>query len=381
MRDVIVVGGGVAGASAALSLARMGRDVTLLEREPGARAKVCGEFLSSVALAELAALGLQARSLGAVPLRTFRLSARAAPVASAIPFASASLTRERLDPALREAAERAGATLRLGVGVKSVEREGSGFRVTAGDEVLRAQHVVLASGKHDIRAHRRDPGLHRGLVGLKYYVELERSASDALGDAAELILFPHGYCGVQPVEGREGRANVCLVVDAAALQSLGRPERVFDALCEAAPRARELLCGAQRCFGRPLAIAQLPYGFVRMSSDGPYYVGDQAAVIPSFCGEGIALALASARAASEAIGDEELAGAFQRAFGRTVAPRVRAAALLSRVLCRTPLQPVTAGVTRHAPWLAAAILAATRTPRSAGSPHCDTVPGRGALAR
>ena len=44
--EVLILGGGVAGCAAAIALARKGQSVTLIEREPTPRHKVCGEFLS-----------------------------------------------------------------------------------------------------------------------------------------------------------------------------------------------------------------------------------------------------------------------------------------------------------------------------------------------
>ena len=66
--EVLILGGGVAGCAASIALARKGRCVTLIEREPTPRHKVCGEFLSGEALEDLHALGIDVASLGAVPI-------------------------------------------------------------------------------------------------------------------------------------------------------------------------------------------------------------------------------------------------------------------------------------------------------------------------
>jgi flavin-dependent dehydrogenase len=74
--DVLVLGGGVAGCAASIALARKGRRVTMLEREPTPRHKVCGEFLSGEALEDLHALGIDVAYLGAVPINYVRLAYR-----------------------------------------------------------------------------------------------------------------------------------------------------------------------------------------------------------------------------------------------------------------------------------------------------------------
>ena len=72
-REIVVIGGGLAGAAAATHLARAGHDVLLLERTTGPHDKVCGEFLSYEAQEELEDLGVDLRALGAVPIGSVRV--------------------------------------------------------------------------------------------------------------------------------------------------------------------------------------------------------------------------------------------------------------------------------------------------------------------
>ena len=73
--SIVVIGGGPAGAMAALRLAAVGRNVVLIEREIGPHDKVCGEFLSAEAAAYLHQAGIAPRQLGAAPIRIVSLSA------------------------------------------------------------------------------------------------------------------------------------------------------------------------------------------------------------------------------------------------------------------------------------------------------------------
>ena len=105
----------MAGCAAAIALSRKGRRVTLIEREPTPRHKVCGEFLSGEALEDLHTLGIDVVALGAVPIPYVRLAAARRAAEAPLPFPAASLTRKTLDTALiaeaiNNTAERTGLT-------------------------------------------------------------------------------------------------------------------------------------------------------------------------------------------------------------------------------------------------------------------------------
>lgn len=343
--DVLVVGGGLAGAATALRLARAGATVTLLERDAAVgRTKVCGEFLSAGALAQLDALGVDAAAMGALPLETVRLTARGRTATVRLPFRAASLSRAALDAALLDQATHAGASIVHGANVRRLQ-DSDGWQATTTDgRVFAGRRLVIASGKHDLsgRPHRR--GLHDTLVGLKLHAAVDAALATHLGRAVELVFAPELYCGLQPVEG--GRVNVCLLVERSRLKAASIAG-VLEAIGHASPRAKAVLAAVER--PDPVAIAALPYGFVRRSSEGPFHVGDQAAVIPSFAGEGMAIALLSANMAADAILAGADADAMQGALARRVGGRVRRAALLSRLAVRPVTQSLAVTAGRLAP--------------------------------
>ena len=84
--DALVAGGGLAGAAVAIDLARAGRRVVLIEREPGPHDKVCGEFLSYEACHYLERLQISPAALGAVQLHSVRLVQGHRPVTAKLPF-------------------------------------------------------------------------------------------------------------------------------------------------------------------------------------------------------------------------------------------------------------------------------------------------------
>lgn len=304
--DAIVAGGGPAGAAVACRLAATGRSVLLFEKETGPRHKVCGEFLSGEARDGLAALGIDLAALGAVPISRVRLVHGHRIAESALPFAAAGVSRDRLDEALLLQARGAGVEVRRGAAVRAIDKAGdkagaTAWHVTAGDARETAPAVFLATGKHDLRSFKRTAAMRDGWIGFKIHIRLTTAQTEALRDAVELILFEGGYAGLQLVE--PATANLCLVVRKSTFARVGKSwPALLDHLTGSCPHLADRLTGAQPCWEAPLAIASLPFGFLAMTEEhdcGLYRLGDQVSVIPAFSGNGIAIALHSARLAAD----------------------------------------------------------------------------------
>jgi len=143
------------------------------------------------------------------------------------------------------------------------------------------------------------------------YFRLAPAQAAEIAHASELMLYPGGYGGIQPVE--EGIANLCCVVQQRYLASSGnRWEQFLAKMQQDCPHLAMRLAGAEQLLARPIAITHIPYGYIRPTSeDGLYCIGDQAAVIPSFTGDGISIALHTARCAAAAYLAAEPAPLFQ----------------------------------------------------------------------
>jgi flavin-dependent dehydrogenase len=340
--EALILGGGVSGCAAAIALARAGRQVTLLERELTPRHKVCGEFLSGEALQDLRALGIHIAALGAVSLDHVRLASGGRAAEAPLPFPAASLTRKALDTALLAAARKAGVRVECGRTAESlIFTQENRWRVTLDDGTAReAATAFLSTGKHDLRGHTRPEDSARW-VAFKMYFRLAPQQARALAGASELMLFPGGYGGIQPVE--DGIANLCCVVQKTHLAPLGhRWENLLATMQTHCPHLALRLAGAEPVLDKPLAITHIPYGFVRRTTEhGLYCIGDQAAVIPSFTGDGISIALHTARCAVAAYLQGEAAPVFQARLGSQLTAQMRlaqfAAAGLNHALTRAVL--------------------------------------------
>jgi flavin-dependent dehydrogenase len=358
--DAAVIGGGVAGPALAAELARAGRSVVLFEKEKEAHDKVCGEFLSHEGVRYLRELGVSAEGLGSVPIRRVRLARHGEAVTSELPFEAQSLSRRVLDETLLQLAAGAGAEIRRGVRVKDIEKTADGWTADLenGDPV-EAKQVFLATGKHDLKEWKRERGPHPECIAFKAYWRLKPEQAAELSGHVELILFPGGYAGLQEVEG--SRANLCLIVrkEAYAAQ-YGSWESLLSGMQERCPHLNRRLDGATCLLDKPLAISRLPYGHLAWHSNGVWRLGDQAAAIPSFSGDGMSIALHSARRAARSYLKGESSEVYQETLARQLSAQLFRATVISRMLVSETGQnlaitsagifpfvlPVSAGLTR-----------------------------------
>jgi flavin-dependent dehydrogenase len=304
----LIVGGGPAGASAAIALARGGAMPVLIDRSTGERDLVCGGFLGWDAIAALRRLGLEPASLGARPIHRLRLAADGRIAEAALPKAAAGLSRRRLDATLLRMAEEAGAAVLRGRTARALE--GDCLRLDDGTEMA-ADAVFLATGKHELRGAARELGGRPISVGLRAALPPSPALTKALTGVIELHLYDGGYAGLLLQE--DGAANLCLSV-ARRRMDAGRAA-FLAALLREAPLLAERLGGAVP--DRWEAIAGVPYGWrAGSTAPGRFRIGDQAAVIASLAGDGIAVALASGAAAAHACLAGEAAVDYQRRFAR-----------------------------------------------------------------
>lgn len=324
--EVIILGGGIAGCAASIELARKGRAVTLIEREIAPRHKVCGEFLSGEALEDLHALGIDVALLGAVPIDYVRLAAARRAATAPLPFPAKSLTRKALDTALLATAVAAGVRVEQGRRVQSLVRTSAGrWQATLNDGTTHeAPTAFLATGKQDLRGFARPDDPHRW-VAFKMYYLLTSAQAAALGNASELTLYAGGYGGIQPVE--DGVVNFCCVVQRRYFQRAGlRWPGLLARMQQDCPHLAMRLEGAAPLLEKPISVTHIPYGYLRRTTEeGLYCIGDQAAVIPSFTGDGISIALHTARRAAAAYLAGEAAPVFQPKLRTAMLPQMRLA--------------------------------------------------------
>ncbi len=355
----LILGGGLAGSAAAILLARAGHRVRLWEKALHPHHKICGEFLSWEGQAVLARLGVDADALGAERIDRLRVTAGVRLAEAPLGFIARSLSRRVLDAALLAHAHAAGALVERGVTARALLPDGV---VDGSHGALRPARLMLATGKHEVRGARRDGhGTINDQLGFKTYFRLRPAERELLSGHVELHLFEGGYAGLQMVE-REA-ANLCFLVSPARWQAAGGDfAALLAAMGRDAPHLARRLEGALPLLDRPIAISGVPYGFVHQAAGGGFWrLGDQAAVIPSFTGDGMSLALVSAQMAAKSVLAGERPGDFQARLAAMARGPVRRAAFAQRMLGLVPArQQALVRALGLAPWAARLGVRATR---------------------
>ncbi|SEF67527.1 NAD(P)/FAD-dependent oxidoreductase [Paenibacillus sp. UNC499MF] len=396
--DAAVLGGGLAGSLIAKSLAEKGWRTLLVDRNRFPRHKVCGEFLSPEVRQMLDAAGLTDRVSALRPAAVERvrlISAEGGRVDIPLPGIAMGLSRFRLDEALHEAAAEAGARVRTSSAVLSVERlsdESCEVRVRRGSgiEIIRARTVIAAWGANGQAAVTgfsgpATPGnpanpAPSALVdrGRSTLYPWSRSAPDYMGvkshytgiemePVVELYLFPGGYLGLCPVE--DGLVNASALLSRDAFRGAGKS---VSALLEAA---------AQRCpplhsklkRGLPVPGAQAAVAPVKLNRrpnpwDMVPRLGDSSVMIPPLCGDGMSMALRSARLCAPLAdgylrGELSLAGweeQYVRAVKRTFGGPLRWGRLLQSSLGSPAVVRMLLRLAQLSPGVASGLLKATR---------------------
>lgn len=366
--DVIVVGGGLAGCTAAAVLARQGAAVLVLEKDRFPRDKLCGEFLSTEVSELCDRLGILPVlvSSGARSIRRLQLTAPSGRTfETPLPGTAMGLSRRTLDAAFFEHAREQGAEVREHCAVRSIDGSLSdGFIVEHDRGTERARVVVGAYGRREMLDRRLQRSFLRETspyVAFKaHFVGID------LGDCIELHGFPGGYCGLLMEE--HGMVNVCWITHRNALsRSGGSPESMMDGAFGSNPVLRRRLAGLERT-SEFHAAAQLFFRKKGLFDGDLCMVGDAAGMIAPLCGDGMGMAIASGEWAAHAIvpflagriDASEFRGSYERGWSDRFSRRMQIGRMLHRALVRRGPSELAVRLARLFPSAALSIIRATR---------------------
>jgi flavin-dependent dehydrogenase len=332
--DLAVVGGGPAGTAAAVTAARAGAKVLLLERGRLPRQRVCGEFVSAESLDLLAGLLADSESdllQGAIRVSEARLFIEGRTICMPVSPPAASIGRFDLDAALWRAAELSGVAARSQTTAESVKHAGN-FEISTTGSRFQARALVSAVGRWSNLVVRYADDAETQWLGVKGHF-----AEESGPGSVDLYFFEGGYCGVQPVRlagdsASVCRVNVCAMVRSDVARTLPEVFRLHPQL--------QMRTRAWQALMEPVATFPLMFHKPRPVKDETLFVGDAAGFVDPFVGDGISLALRSGAMAAECLASffrgeisrAEAADRYRRKYDAELAPTFRSSSKIRRLL-------------------------------------------------
>jgi flavin-dependent dehydrogenase len=357
--DAVVIGGGPAGSTAALMLARAGWVVALVEKSQFPRRKVCGEFISASTFPILAQLGLLEdvlRFAGPEIHRVGIFSGESVSISN-MPAVSGpsgrwgrALGREHFDLLMVEAAVSAGADLWQPFRVDTIEPIEQGWRceICRGDHTasLLARTIVAANGSWEKSPWLSDcwtPHKASDLFAFKAHFEGAELASDLM----PLLVFPGGYGGM--VWSDAGRVSLSCCIGRRTLDQCRKSgERAGDAVLghirHACKGVADTLKQAN-LEGVWLSAGPIKPGIRAAFAEGIFRVGNAAGEAHPLIAEGISMAIQSAWVLSRTLISEQnsihnastradIGRAYAASWRALFANRIYAAAVFAHALRR-----------------------------------------------
>jgi flavin-dependent dehydrogenase len=302
--DVLLIGGGLAGLTAALDLARRGHQVAVVERKQYPFHKVCGEYVSNEVLPYLRRLGADPAPLAPAAIDTLQLSSPRGRVLTApLDMGGFGVSRYLLDDFLYRRALAAGVTFYLPATVADVAFEAAAnqHRLTLADGRQLTARVVL--GTYGKRAN-LDRQLQRPFfqqrspyVGVKYHLRLPGFSRHVIA----LHNFADGYAGISAIEA--DKLCFCYLTTRHNLKQHGTIAAMEAQVLQQNPHLRAIFTGAEFLYPQPEVINEISFAPKQPIEHHILMCGDAAGLITPLCGNGMAMAMHGAALAAAATHD------------------------------------------------------------------------------
>lgn len=295
-QKVIIIGGGLAGLTAGIHLSKAGIPVAIIEKNDFPKHKVCGEYISNEVLPYFESLGIDVGSLHPTSISKTTISTVSGKQVSArLPLGGFGVSRYALDNLLYEKAKANGCKILMET-VTDVVFSGTHFKITTNESVYTADVVIGAYGK---RAN-LDQKLERNFIRQKspWLAVKAHYSGNFPDDLVALHNFRGGYCGVSKVE--DNTINVCYLADFESFKKHKDIDEYQQNVLSQNPNLKAIFDKSEPAF-KPITISQISFEEKLPVENHILMVGDSAGLIHPLCGNGMAMAIHSAKIASELI--------------------------------------------------------------------------------
>jgi flavin-dependent dehydrogenase len=299
LKDIIIIGGGLAGLINSICLADKGFNVLVIEKKEYPFHKVCGEYISNEVKPFLLSIGLNLSDLCPSEISRLKVtSPLGAVVNMKLDLGGFGLSRYKLDHALYELAVSKGVSFLLKSQVEDVNFESNIFNVKLQDGSEHSAHLVVGSfGKRsnlDRQLNRKFFFKRSPYIGVKYHIR-----TDFPDDLIALHNFKDGYCGISKIE--DDKYCLCYLSSSSNLKDHGN---IYDMEREVLFRnmhLKRIFENSDFLYKKPEVINEISFEKKEAEYDHLLFCGDAAGMISPLCGNGMAMAIHSAKILSELI--------------------------------------------------------------------------------
>lgn len=296
--DVIIIGGGLAGLSAAIHLRKHDFNVLVIEKNPYPKHKVCGEYISNEVLPYFQYLDIDVFKLGAKKITKLEISTpKNKLICANLPLGGFGISRYALDYSLFLKAKELGVVIVQDT-VVDVQFLSDVFKVqTKSNPVIKSKIVIGSFGKRtalDVKLDRNFIKNKSPYLAVKTHVKV-----DFEEDVVALHNFKGGYCGVSKVEG--DIINLCYITDFESFKKFKDIEEFQQKVVYKNLFLKAIFENSIPVFDTPLTIGQISFDRKLPVESHIIMCGDSAGMIHPLCGNGMSMAIQSAQIASELI--------------------------------------------------------------------------------
>ena len=297
-KRIAIVGGGLAGLTAAIHLSKIGLKVILIEKNEFPKHKVCGEYISNEILPYLNWLSLNISELNPTQISKLDFSiADGKRISCDLPLGGFGVSRYALDAFLCKKAIQNGCEI-IQDTVDDIVYENDAFTIsTLNNGIFTSEIVIGAFGKRS----NIDQKLKRKFIQKKsHWLAVKAHYSGVFpNDLVGLHNFEGGYCGVSKVENNA--INICYLASYDSFKKYRNIEDFQNQAVVKNPHLKLIFENSKMLFEAPLTISQVSFDKKSLVENHILMIGDTAGLIHPLCGNGMAMAIHSAKIISELI--------------------------------------------------------------------------------
>ena len=300
-REIIIIGGGLAGLIAGHQLAKKGREVLLIEKKKYPFHRVCGEYISNEVKEFLWREDLYPKEIHPSEISQFRLSSVNGQMAEMpLDLGGFGISRYALDEFLYEKAKNAGVEFLLQKQVENVDfkEKDDFFELSLNDGNQLSANIVLGAfgkrSKVDKALNREFIHTRTPYIGVKYHINTDFNAH-----TVALHNFEGGYCGINKIEGE--KFNLCYLGSKEQLKKFGNITDMEEAILYQNPFLKSIFQNSDFIFEKPEVINEVNFSPKKPVENNILMLGDAAGLITPLCGNGMAIAIHTGKLAAEAV--------------------------------------------------------------------------------